>query len=242
MLETIEFQGKEVEIKRRARRKGLSLSVQPDGKIQASVNNTFSRGEILKFLQHNGDWLEKAIDEARVLREKFPPKLFRSGESYPYLGNDYGLQIREAPQLSLKFQGDQLHFSIPMKESQLTQVQRDYYFQVFKQTYKKAAQQIMSHRIRYYAQKMRLHPSAVSFRGQKTIWGSCSSQNRISLNYKLIVAPIEVVDYVLIHELAHIRHKDHSKSFWNLVEKHTEYRTFSRNWLRKYQCKADFLD
>ena len=89
---------------------------------------------------------------------------------------------------------------------------------------------------------MQLFPKAVKFRGQKTIWGSCSPDNTISLNYKLIVAPIQVVDYVLIHELAHIRHKNHSRTFWDLVEQFTDHRQFSKEWLKEHQLKADFLN
>ena len=110
-----------------------------------------------------------------------------------------------------------------------------------KKSYREVAQKIMSQRVEFYSQKMQLYPSGLGFRNQKTIWGSCSPENRISLNTKLIIAPLSVIDYVVVHELAHIKHKNHSKRFWALVEKYVNTREFSKKWLTEHQYRADFL-
>lgn len=241
-MEILEFQGQEVEVKRKAYQKRLSLSVYPNGKIRVSANKTLPNREILKFLKKNESWVEKSIAESSELKKKYPTKKFQSGETYSYLGGDYQLQILQGKKVELKFKGDKIYFYTPVSEEDFTPEIREKYFRSFKKVYKKVAEKIMGDRIQFYAQKMHLRPKAVKFRGQKTIWGSCSPDNTISLNYKLIVAPIQVVDYVLIHELAHIRHKNHSKSFWALVEKFTDYRHYSKDWLKEHQFKADFLN
>jgi predicted metal-dependent hydrolase len=240
-LEEISFNGHQVEIRRRARQKRLGVTVHPSGRIKVSSNKTLSQRQILKFLEENRDWLQQSLRQASELRKKYPPKVFRTGEAYPYLGADYELRILPSQRLHLRFAEQKILFHSPIPEADWTPEYRLQYFQAFKRSYRQVAEQIMGQRIRYYGQKMGLLPRAVQFRGQKSIWGSCSPDNKISLNFKLIVAPIQVVDYVLIHELAHIRHKNHSQDFWRLVEQYTPHRHYSRDWLREHQFKADFL-
>lgn len=93
----------------------------------------------------------------------------------------------------------------------------------------------LAERIRHWSAKMGLYPTGISFRKQKTRWGSCSSNGHISLNWKLIFAPEAVIDYVVIHELAHLRHQNHSPAFWQLVEQYDPEAQRHRRWLRAHQ-------
>ncbi len=70
--------------------------------------------------------------------------------------------------------------------------------------------------------------------GQRTLWGSCSPQGTLSFNWRLVLAPFEVLDYVVVHELCHIRVPDHSRRFWGLVERHRPRWREQRDWLREY--------
>ena len=118
---------------------------------------------------------------------------------------------------------------------------RQLHFQLLKKCYQQTAEKILSARVELYSQKLRLRPTGLGFRAQKSIWGSCSATNRISLNWKLIIAPLSVLDYVVVHELAHIRHKNHSQRFWALVEKNVDKLDESKRWLKTHHYKADFL-
>jgi predicted metal-dependent hydrolase len=71
-----------------------------------------------------------------------------------------------------------------------------------------------------YSNLMNLHPSKISFRFNKTRWGSCSYKDSIVFNYYLAKLPVEIIEYIVVHELAHIKHKNHKKDFWKLVEKY----------------------
>ena len=86
--------------------------------------------------------------------------------------------------------------------------------------YKQEAKIFLPELVDEYANKMSLFPSSLTFRKNKSRWGSCSYNNRISLNTRLMKFPLDVIIYVIIHELAHIKHKNHSKDFWNEVEKY----------------------
>ncbi len=83
--------------------------------------------------------------------------------------------------------------------------------------YKKKIEEILPLRVEEFAKEMNLFPSSISFRKNKRTWGSCNFQNHLTFNILLMKYPIEVMDYVIVHELAHIKHKNHSKDFWNLV-------------------------
>ncbi len=84
---------------------------------------------------------------------------------------------------------------------------------------KEKARKVLAKRLKQLAEKHGFVYNRVFFRNQKTRWGSCSSQNNISLNFKLITLPDELVDYVILHELVHTRKKDHSKAFWAELDK-----------------------
>jgi predicted metal-dependent hydrolase len=89
--------------------------------------------------------------------------------------------------------------------------------------YKQKAQEIILPLIKEYSNKMQLFPTDVKFRRNKTRWGSCSYKNIINFNIYLIKKDIEFIKYVVVHELAHIKYKNHQKDFWNLVKKYNKY-------------------
>ena len=88
------------------------------------------------------------------------------------------------------------------------------------QFYKKKSEEIIPNIVTTYSKQMQLYPKILKFRKNKTRWGSCSGLNSINLNIYLMKLPIEAIHYVVIHELSHIKHKNHSKDFWDLVEKY----------------------
>jgi len=89
--------------------------------------------------------------------------------------------------------------------------------------------------IAHCANKMELHPSKISYRHNKTRWGSCSAKNALSLSTRLMMLPKPAITYVVIHELAHIKHKNHSQDFWQFVEMHCpNYKTLRRS-MRSYE-------
>ena len=83
--------------------------------------------------------------------------------------------------------------------------------------YKKEIQKILPIKVEEFSKKMQLFPTSISFRKNKRTWGSCNFKNGLNFNILLMKFPIEVMDYVIVHELSHIKHKNHSKDFWNLV-------------------------
>lgn len=84
--------------------------------------------------------------------------------------------------------------------------------------YKNEAKKLIPPLVDKYSSIMNLHPTSLKFRKNKRTWGSCNYKNELNFNFLLVKYPIEIIEYVVIHELAHIKEKNHSKNFWNLVE------------------------
>ena len=101
--------------------------------------------------------------------------------------------------------------------------------------YKEKLPPVVLEYVKKYSSKMNLYPSKVSFRFNKTRWGSCSAKNNLTFNYYLAKLPYELIEYVVVHELAHIKHKNHSREFWAEVEKYLPDVKKRRKLLRSYE-------
>ncbi|MCG3664197.1 M48 family metallopeptidase [Aliarcobacter butzleri] len=86
--------------------------------------------------------------------------------------------------------------------------------------YKNEIEKILPNIVETFSKKMDLYPTSISYRKNKRTWGSCNFKNGLNFNILLMKFPLEIMQYVVIHELSHIKHKNHSKNFWNLVEKY----------------------
>ena len=92
-------------------------------------------------------------------------------------------------------------------------------------------------KLEYYSKHFQIMPNSIKIKAQKTRWGSCTYKNDLALNYKLIMAPPDVLDYVVVHEMCHMEHKNHSKNFWNRVSSIMPDYKDKRNWLKEHGGK-----
>ena len=96
------------------------------------------------------------------------------------------------------------------------------------------AARLINERVALYAGKLQLFPKKVAIRDQRRRWGSCSARTgAVNLNWRLVMAPLEVLDYVVVHELSHIKHADHSRDFWLFVSSIVPNYKLHRKWLRE---------
>ncbi|MBO0562170.1 M48 family peptidase, partial [Clostridium botulinum] len=99
--------------------------------------------------------------------------------------------------------------------------------------YKEQAINVLKERTDYYSNILKVAPKNIVIKNQKTLWGSCSSKGNINYNYKIVMAPLEILDYIVVHELCHLVHMNHSKDFWDLVEIVIPDWKKRRNWLKE---------
>ncbi|NLN38785.1 MAG: M48 family metallopeptidase, partial [Smithella sp.] len=153
-------------------------------------------------------------------------KRYISGESFYYLGRPYPLEACYEP---LDNQGVALRNECFFLNCPENKSMRKFYFIAW---YKNKALHYISRRVEHYSRLLELKHGGIRITSAERRWGSCSESNRLAFSFRLIMAPPEVVDYVVVHELMHIRQKNHSSKFWDLVlEVLPDYRTH-RLWLR----------
>lgn len=99
--------------------------------------------------------------------------------------------------------------------------------------YRQKARRVIRERLYHFSQLYGLSYNKLAIRDQKTRWGSCSSKKNLNFSWRLILAPPEVLDYVVVHELCHLKHMDHSKAFWQLVSRHAPDYLKHKRWLKE---------
>ena len=247
MSEWTTFGKSMVEIKRRAFQRSLNVIVKPSGRICVTANRTTSVRRIYRFLREHQEWLDGVLVEYERLRSRYPRKQFCSKErSFLYLGRNRILNYRSSPRKRVFFsvEGSCLNAWVPEVEwldSHSWGQPQPHMKRPLLKFYESQGRKLLAERLQHWSQRMELSPKKVSYRSQKTRWGSCSIEGHISLNWRLVAAPMEKLEYVIIHELAHLMHHNHSKSFWRLVERHCPDHREHRRWLRDRMHDFDFL-
>ncbi|MFH1089913.1 MAG: SprT family zinc-dependent metalloprotease [Candidatus Uhrbacteria bacterium] len=188
----------------RSNRRTISLEITSEAVLVVRVPQRVSEAFIEKIVRDKTAWVEKKISEMKK-RPQSRVKEFIDGEQFFYLGESYGLKITKAKKIELK---NDLIFPEKFLSKAKTKMTA---------WYKQEAQEILTDRAKIWAEQMGVKFTAVKINSAEKRWGSCSHKNQLNFGWKLILQPLEVVDYVVIHELAHVPHKNHSKDFWNFV-------------------------
>ncbi len=199
-----------LEIVRKRNLKNIYLRVTPKG-VQVSANKTVPLDEIEAFVLSKSAWLRKHLN---IVKEKKKKQALISGNEVYYQGEACLLvcQEHQLPQVELEFKEQQFFIKMPKETEQ------EILEELFNRFYKNRAIEFITPMVELWSNKMSLIPTNIAFRKAKRQWGSCSSQNSLSFNYYLMKLPQSLVEYVVVHELAHIKEKNHSKNFWALVE------------------------
>jgi len=207
---TIEF-----EVVRKARMKNTYIQVRADG-VLVKTNKTTTMREINSFVTKKSAWIVKHLENLKA--KKVATQLV-SGSSVYYMGERYAVEINESDEVqraTLNF--NDAKFVIEAQKG-VTQEELMWLLNNF---YKQQAIEKITPLVEHWSQKMGVTPTHVGYRKAKTRWGSCSGRDRISFNYYLMKMPLNLVEYVVVHELAHITHKNHSAKFWGLVGEYME--------------------
>lgn len=203
-----------IRAKRNARAVYVRLKLNQAGELEA----TLPPRAPLRAVNH---LLNEARDEIRGLLEKHAAKTASRYEDGQAIGHSHHLSIvvdeaSTKPSRSIKHQ--MLHVALPYGAEPTSAASQDYIRASVRKTLDKEARSYLPRRLQYLAEAHGMTFESIRYGNQKGRWGSCSSQGTISLNVGLMSLPLELIDYVLVHELCHTRHMNHSTDFWQLVE------------------------
>jgi predicted metal-dependent hydrolase len=223
----------EYKLVKSAKRKTLSVQVKL-GKVIVRAPNILSTRVIDQFVYAKQGWITQKVLEQQ---ENFDQKSlsFVSGQKIIYLGERTPITILYRPKSEVQYIQEQLMICISHRSQRFIsndQQKSDKAKSVYFDWLKLQAQSVLPKRLEYKANETSLKPSKLTIKRFKARWGSCNSKGEISLNYLLMCCPVWVIDYVIVHELCHLVHMNHSIEFWQLVEVHCpEYRE-AKNWLK----------
>jgi predicted metal-dependent hydrolase len=207
----------------RSNRKSFSLEVKPDGRLIVRAPESATPSQINAVVAHKAGWIKKT--QAR-LASTFPqakPKTFTPGETFWYLGEQYSLRLTDRQRPPLDLEGS----------FYLSRAAQNRAREVFIDWYREETRSITSQLIKTYAKEYGFKVKQVRITSARTRWGSCSGKNNLNFTYRLCMAPLPVVEYVVVHELVHLKVRNHSSTFWKGVSAILpDYQTH-RRWLKK---------
>lgn len=211
------------------KRKTVELKIDPTGVVRIKAPKGTDESVVLKILIKKGDWILKKIDEMFTKSKRIEKRSYEDGEEILFLGKLLKLTIyrRDLTKTNISIVNNELIISVPNK-FEIEEISA-----LVEKYYRKELKKIIDKRIGFYQNNFKIKPKNITIKSQKTRWGSCSSERNINFNWKLIMAPIEIIDYLIVHEMSHLVHMNHSKSFWSLVGKIMPDYKKRQNWLNE---------
>jgi predicted metal-dependent hydrolase len=205
----------------RSPRRTVSLSFDREGELVVRAPNRASQKDVERFIEQKRAWIEK--NRQRAQAQKSRKKQFAEGEPFLLLGKEYPLRVTPEFRSRMYFENG---FVVSL--FQMNKIKK-----LFEDWYKDKALEIIRPRVGHYSGLMGVEHQRISVKNTRSQWGSCSHAGNLSFSWRLIMAPPEVVDYVVVHELAHILHKNHSAKFWKTVGQFCPDFKARRDWLKK---------
>ncbi|MDD5461073.1 MAG: SprT family zinc-dependent metalloprotease [Methylococcales bacterium] len=197
------------------------------GKVSVIVPDRFPMARIESLVLDKSRWIkEKLAIQNDIIAIK--PKQFVSGESFSLLGQEHVLKVESGSYPAIRLHQGELVVSVKDKIANDSLKIRA---QLIK-WYKQQAEAELTERTGRLADIIGVKPTSVNIKSFKSSWGNCSVAGGINYNWKLVIAPERIVDYVVIHELCHILHHNHSPAFWRAVVKHCHDYPERRAWLK----------
>ena len=219
-----------VQLVRTDRRKTVSISLE-DGAVRVLAPKRLAESRIQEIVNKKSNWISKRLKD-QAAAPTVQSKQFVDGETFSYLGKRYPFERRHDVQSNVKLKSGRLISTLDstVSEKEAIEIHRA---QVTN-WYRDRATDVLIQKTTQHGDALKLTPSAINIKNYKARWGSCSINGEISYNWKIMMAPPRVIDYVVIHELSHLVHHDHSDKFWRQVGKSfPEYRE-CRAWLRNF--------
>ena len=209
---------------KRSRRKSMSISIDNDMNIKVKAPYWVTNKDIEEFVFKNKKWIQNKLAHIRN-KPKLVSHSFSNGDKYLFLGKEYSLRFSLGNEFVLTKEGELL---IPTLFSNDPK-------SIIIEWYKKQSEKIIKERCAFIAQSTGIKPNKIKINNAKTRWGSCSRTGNLNFTWKLIMAPPFVVDYVVLHELAHLIYHNHSKNYWGIVKKFIPNYKEAEEWLKKNQ-------
>lgn len=201
----------------RSHRRSISMKVLPDQTLVVNAPTLLPKFIIDKFIKDNWEWVEKS----RAKKSRVIDKKYVDGETFLFLGENLTLKIGDYSVLS------HLGNELLIPEFMKFRIEKE-----VKNWFIKRAKTIILGQLTKYAKEMNIKHSTIRFSDTQSKWGTCFPDNSLQFNWRLVMAPIFVINYVVVHELSHITEKNHSHKFWSIVRRYNPSYRQQIKWLK----------
>lgn len=184
-------------------------------------------------LTENAAWVVGKKKKYETYREQVPERRFEEGESFPYLGDSHEVVVEQRPASAVQ------DGTIRLAEHHVQETSVKRALEAF---YRRKARERFEDRADHYAEEMNVEYEKIEVRNQRTKWGSCSTSGTLGLNWRLMMAPPDVLDYVVVHEVAHLIEQNHTHRFRDIVEEHHPEYDKHAEWLEENSARLIFSE
>jgi len=224
------LEGIDISIEKTSRRKTVSIFIERDGSVRVLAPITASDETIENAIRSKEYLIFKKLARWKELNQGKVDREFVNGQSFLYLGRNYQLEIIEKQEEPLKFSGSKFY----LDKQFLGQAEH-----VFKEFYRVKAKEKISERMKLIEDKFETKPTSVKVLELQNRWASWTPKNGLNFHWKCAMAPVSVIDYIITHEMVHLKHPNHSPEFWDeLDKKMPNYREYE-NWLKMNGVRLD---
>jgi predicted metal-dependent hydrolase len=207
-----------------SRRKTLALSVERDKSVIVRAPEGTPEEKIHRAIEAKKFWLYQKFNNKQKYPSQPTKKEFVSGETIVYLGRNYRLEVTDNEVAGVKFQS---RFVISRRNQPRAA-------ELFRMWYLQRAEELIPQRARYFAEALGVCFNRILVSDLRVRWGSCTPKSNLNFNWRLMKAPATVIDYVIVHELAHLIEPNHTRQFWNVVSIQVPRFDWARQWLRRH--------
>jgi predicted metal-dependent hydrolase len=208
-------------------RTSMGIYIDVYGNVEIQVPKGTSDELILQLLEEKWDWIQQKTTEMkdRTLGQKV--KVYDHFETFLYLGDEYPIQVSQDITIKQDYvvlEEDKLYIYVKeLEDEKIKQALKRFYYQQCKT--------LVERSIRSYQSNFKIKPRSIRISDNNRNWGTCDSRQQLTFNWKLAMAPLKVIDYVVVHEMCHMVHLNHDRSFWRLVGKIIPEYEQMENWL-----------
>jgi len=214
-----------------SRRRTIGIIVDRDRRVTVRAPWQAQQEAISAVVERKLLWIWKKLRDDRKYSKVCGGKEFVAGEAFLFLGQNYSLELVDEPRGEVRLNGRR--FELPRADRQRG---RD----LFRSWFLRQANLHLVPRVTALARAMGIRFTRVRVRELKYSWGSCTPGGTLTFNWRIVQAPAVVMDYIIVHELAHVLEQNHSREFWNIVAVHAPAWTRGRQWLRDHGSRLEW--
>ena len=216
-----------------SRLKTIELVIGLNSGFTVKAPDSMSKEEVATNLKRKKKWIVNNLDKMNEVIRNETRKEFVSGEKFLYKGKHYRLKVAKVdeeivPFLTFTHSKFIAHVPASVPEFDYPRIIQP----LFIEFYHEKAEKIINQRTEKYLLYFEVKPSLLKIKSLKNKWGNCSARNQLRFNWRVAMAKMSIIDYIIVHELCHIKHKDHSKTFWNDIQKILSDYEERKEWLR----------